>query len=57
LSEGREALREYFEVNERHIAWTALNSLYEQNAIDKSVLKKAGKKLDITYSEGTHECR
>jgi len=47
LSEHRDELREYFEVNANFIAWSTLNSLQEQGKIDKDMLSKAKKKLKI----------
>src|SRR6056297_918648 len=47
LSEHRDELREYFEVNANYIAWSALNSLQEQGKIDNDMLSKAKKKLKI----------
>lgn len=47
LSEGRESLRDHFEVDARHIAWTTLVNLVEAGKLNKSVLTKARKKLKI----------
>lgn len=47
LSEGRESLRDHFEVDARHIAWTTLVNLVETGKLNKSVLTKARKKLKI----------
>ncbi|MFO7933968.1 MAG: pyruvate dehydrogenase (acetyl-transferring), homodimeric type [Bacteroidales bacterium] len=47
LSEDREHLREYFEVNANHIAWAALVELSRQKKIDKKTLGKAKKELEI----------
>jgi pyruvate dehydrogenase E1 component len=46
-SDGREALRAFFEVDANHIAYTALHSLYEDRKIKKNELQKAVKKLNI----------
>jgi len=45
LSEHRDELREHFGINARHIAWTALLSLYRQNKIDEKLINKAKKDL------------
>lgn len=47
ISEGRESLRNHFEVDAKHITWTALVNLVEAGKIDKSILTKAKKKLKI----------
>ena len=47
MSEDREHLREYFEVNANHIAWAALAELSRQKKIDKKTLGKAKKELGI----------
>ncbi|MCB2196715.1 MAG: pyruvate dehydrogenase (acetyl-transferring), homodimeric type [Bacteroidetes bacterium] len=47
LSEHRDELREFFEVNANYIAWSALNALKEQGEIKQEVLTKAKKKLKI----------
>lgn len=47
LSEDREHLREHFEVNARHIAWSALLQLYNTKKISKTKIKKAGESLGI----------
>jgi pyruvate dehydrogenase E1 component len=57
LSESRKVLRNYFEVNARHIAWTAMVSLHRQNKVDSSVLKKAKKKLNITGKKESPVCK
>jgi pyruvate dehydrogenase E1 component len=46
-SDNRRALREYFEVNDRHIAYAALYSLYTNQKLKKEVLTKAAKQLKI----------
>ncbi len=46
-SDNRRALRDLFEVDDRHIAYTALHSLYTEGKLDKKVLKKAFKKYGI----------
>lgn len=46
-SDNRKALREYFEVNDRYIAYTALHSLYLHNKVDKKTVVKAAKDLLI----------
>ncbi|MFW6245880.1 MAG: pyruvate dehydrogenase (acetyl-transferring), homodimeric type, partial [Tangfeifania sp.] len=47
LSEHRDELRDHFEVDAKHIVWGALNSLYEQKKVDKQLLNKAKKELNI----------
>ena len=47
LSDGRDELREYFEVNAAHIVWTSLQSLAEAGNISKEILNKAKKDLHI----------
>jgi len=47
LSEDRENLREYFEVNANHIAWAALVELYGDKKIDRKTVKKAREELGI----------
>jgi pyruvate dehydrogenase E1 component len=46
-SEAREELREFFEVDHRHIACTALQELAKAGAIEASVVSRAIKDLDI----------
>ncbi len=46
-SEGREELREFFEVNARWIAWTALYALYHKNELDRDTLLNARESLGI----------
>jgi pyruvate dehydrogenase E1 component len=46
-SEDRASLREFFEVDARHIAYTALYELVQDGSVEKAVLKKAAKSLDI----------
>lgn len=57
LSESRKKLREYFEVNDRHIAWTALKSLHAQNKIDDNLLNMAKKKLEIKFRKDSPVCK
>lgn len=47
LSEQREELREYFEVNANSIVWSTLTSLNKQGKLNKETLSKAKKKLKI----------
>lgn len=47
LSEHRDELRDHFEIDAKHIVWAALNSLHEQKKVDKQLLNKAKKKLEI----------
>ena len=46
-SDGREYLREYFEVNAKHIVIAALTSLSDQNKIDKNIVIKALKEFGV----------
>jgi pyruvate dehydrogenase E1 component len=46
-SESREALRDFFEVDAKHIVWAALTSLAEQKQIKAEVLTKAHADLKI----------
>ncbi len=46
-SDHRDELREHFEVNARHIVWSALTGLHDQKKIDKKLLNKAKKDLNI----------
>lgn len=46
-SEGREALRDFFEVDAKHITYTTLYALYEDGKVKKEILKKAMKDLKI----------
>ncbi|MGD9250685.1 MAG: pyruvate dehydrogenase (acetyl-transferring), homodimeric type, partial [Desulfobacterales bacterium] len=46
-SESRAALRDFFEVDARHIAYTALCGLAAEKRIEANVLKKARQALEI----------
>jgi len=46
-SEGRAALRDFFEVDAKHIAYATLYSLFKEKKITATVLKKAAKELEI----------
>lgn len=46
-SESREALRDFFEVDAKHIVYTTLYALYEDGKIKKEILTKAIKSLKI----------
>jgi pyruvate dehydrogenase E1 component len=46
-SESRAALRDFFEVDARHIAYAALAELLREKQIDASVFKKAAQELNI----------
>jgi pyruvate dehydrogenase E1 component len=46
-SETRQALRDFFQVDARHIAYSALFALYQQGDLNKTAIKKAQKKLEI----------
>ncbi|MFO7658343.1 MAG: pyruvate dehydrogenase (acetyl-transferring), homodimeric type [Bacteroidales bacterium] len=47
LSDHRDELREHFEVNAKHIAWSVLNCLYKEKKLYKKILDKARKELKI----------
>jgi pyruvate dehydrogenase E1 component len=47
LSESRHALRDYFEVDARHIAFAALSRLAREKKISMAQVKKASRQLDI----------
>ncbi len=47
LSEGRNELRDHFEVDARHIVWTTLHQLFKTGKVEKTLLNKAKKKLNI----------
>ena len=46
-SEGRASLRDFFEVDAKHIVYTTLYSLVQDNKLKSDVLKKAVKELDL----------
>jgi len=46
-SEGRTALRDFFEVDAKHIVYTTLYALHEEGKVKKEILKKAKKDLKI----------
>jgi len=46
-SESREALRDFFEVDAKHIVWATLTTLHEQKQIGDDVLSKAQAELKI----------
>lgn len=46
-SESREALRDFFEVDAKHIVYTTLYALYQEGKIDKEKIKKSLKDLKI----------
>ena len=46
-SDTRSALRDFFEVDARHIAFAALVALAREKRVALSVVEKAGKKLEI----------
>ncbi len=51
LSEARDTLRDYFEVDASYIAWAALTKLYEQQMIDGELLDLARKALNIPHQK------
>lgn len=46
-SESRAALRDFFEVDAKHIAFAALGQLFKQGKITKEIIEKAAKDLKI----------
>ncbi len=46
-SDNRQVLRDHFEVDDRHIAFAALHSLYTKNKLKKEILTKAIEELEI----------
>ena len=46
-SESRERLRDFFEVDAKHIVWAALTSLHEEKLLGEDVLSQAQKELKI----------
>jgi pyruvate dehydrogenase E1 component len=46
-SEGRASLRDFFEVDAKHIVYAALYSLVKEKQLKPDVLKKAKKELGI----------
>ncbi len=46
-SESRKALRDFFEIDARHIVFATLSKLYRENKIKADVLDKAAKELSI----------
>jgi len=46
-SESREALRDFFEVDAKHIVWAALTTLHDQKQVSDQVLSKAQSDLKI----------
>ena len=51
LSEARDTLREYFEIDASYIAWAALTKLYEQQLIDDNLLDLARVALNIPHQK------
>lgn len=50
-SDGREMLRDHFEVDAKHITYSAMHALYEDKKIKKDELKKAMKELKINSNK------
>jgi len=46
-SETREALRDFFEVDAKHVAWATLSALYRKGEVDRDVLARAREELGI----------
>ncbi len=57
LSEGREELRNYFEVSAGHIVWAAVQNLHRQKKIDKQLLNDVKEKLDIKFTKDSPVCK
>ena len=53
LSEAREELRDYFEVDARHIAYYTLEALERQGKVDAGTVDKARRKLTINPDKPT----
>jgi pyruvate dehydrogenase E1 component len=50
-SEGRASLRDFFEVDAKHIAYAALYSLVQDGKLKADVLKKAANDLGINFDK------
>jgi pyruvate dehydrogenase E1 component len=50
-SDNRRALRDHFEVDDRHIAYAALHSLFTHKKLKKETLTKAAKELKISNNK------
>ncbi len=50
-SDNRKALRDFFEVDAKHISFTAIAGLVNKGVLDKSILGKAVKELKINKSK------
>ncbi|MCB9207263.1 MAG: pyruvate dehydrogenase (acetyl-transferring), homodimeric type [Ignavibacteriales bacterium] len=50
-SESRQALRDFFEVDAKHIVYTTLYALFEDGKIEKDVLVKAASDLNINLKK------
>jgi pyruvate dehydrogenase E1 component len=46
-SETREALRDFFEVDAKHVAWATLSTLYRKGEVRRDVLDRAREHLGI----------
>jgi pyruvate dehydrogenase E1 component len=46
-SESREALRDFFEIDAKHIAWAALVLLSREGKVDRETLNAARQRLEI----------
>jgi len=51
-SDTRESLRDFFEVDARHIAFAALGALAREKRVKPSIVKKARKQLEINPEKG-----
>ncbi len=50
-SDARDALRDFFEVDARHIAFAAILSLAREKKVKSALVKKAAQTLEITYDK------
>ena len=50
-SEGRDALRDFFEVDSRFIAFATLHALFADGNVERSVVDKAAKDLGISTTK------
>ncbi|MBI1853958.1 MAG: pyruvate dehydrogenase (acetyl-transferring), homodimeric type [Planctomycetes bacterium] len=46
-SDGRGALRDFFEVDARHVAWATLVALFREKLVDVATIQQASKDLEI----------
>jgi pyruvate dehydrogenase E1 component len=46
-SDGRDALRRFFEVDAAHIAYAALSRLFREGSVDAETVRRAARELEI----------